>query len=213
MSVKDSKGSILVWDSVDRNLVPAVRETVPPVVEWGCQLPQCLKGDHNWHALGLLVNLWLIWHGIVRGRWLTCCHIAVSHGVIHINSLSIAIHFNLTREDTFCVPDPLSHMSTLLDPGCPSSQPSESTTSLDIDRSLLESAVKALQSPSELLCGSRPTVRYPCDRQGQLVPLYLRLSNNRIGFGRSSKWVQDFLESMEHELLTTRRQVSAGQKV
>lgn len=75
-------------------------------------------------------------------------------------------------------------------------------------RSLLESAVKALQSPSELLCGSRPTVRYPCDRQGQLVPLFLRLSNNRIGFGRSSKWVQDFLESMEHELLTTRRQVS-----
>lgn len=75
-------------------------------------------------------------------------------------------------------------------------------------RSLLESAVKALQSPSELLCGSRPTVRYPCDRQGQLVPLFLRLSNNRIGFGRSSKWVQSFLESMEHELLTTRRQVS-----
>ena len=78
------------------------------------------------------------------------------------------------------------------------------------DRSLLESAVKALQSPSELLCGSRPTFRYPCDRQGQLVPLFLRLSNNRIGFGRSSKWVQDFLESMEHELLTTRRQVWPG---
>ena len=140
--------------------------------------------------------------------------------VFSCNVLSNAIHFNLTskRRDILCTGPTDPHESyrdatqnccVLICPmgafhvyrwilgahGCP------------FFRSLLESAVKALQSPSELLCGSRPTVRYPCDRQGQLVPLFLRLSNNRIGFGRSSKWVQSFLESMEHELLTTRRQV------
>mgnify|MGYP002803397166 FL=1 len=74
-------------------------------------------------------------------------------------------------------------------------------------RSLLEAAVKAVQNPAELVSG-RPNVRYPCERQGQRVPLWLRLSNNRIGDGRGSAWVRSFLQNMEHELLPTRRQVS-----
>ena len=71
-------------------------------------------------------------------------------------------------------------------------------------RSLLESAVKALQSPVELVSG-RPTVRYPCQRNGRQVPLWLRLGQNRIGDGRGSAWVRNFLQSMEHELLPARR--------
>ncbi|CAK9096773.1 unnamed protein product [Durusdinium trenchii] len=73
-------------------------------------------------------------------------------------------------------------------------------------RSLLESAVKALQSPVELVSG-RPNIRYPCERNGQQVPLWLRLGQNRIGDGCGSAWVRSFLQSMEHELLAARRSV------
>eukprot|EP00438_Fugacium_kawagutii_P012650 Skav215605 [mRNA] locus=scaffold666:451844:452945:- [translate_table: standard] len=71
---------------------------------------------------------------------------------------------------------------------------------------LLEAAVKALQSPLELVSGGRPNVRYPCDRQGQRVPLWLRLHHNRIGEGRGPAQVRAFLQGMEHELLAARRQ-------
>jgi len=91
----------------------------------------------------------------------------------------------LVNVSSICHPDFLSHPVT---------------------RSLLEAAVKAVQNPAELVSG-RPNVRYPCERQGQRVPLWLRLSNNRIGDGRGSAWVRSFLQNMEHELLPTRRQV------
>lgn len=77
-------------------------------------------------------------------------------------------------------------------------------------RSLLEAAVKALQSPLELVSGGRPNVRYPCDRQGQRVPLWLRLHHNRLGDGRGPAQVRAFLQGMEHELLAARRQAAGN---
>lgn len=72
-------------------------------------------------------------------------------------------------------------------------------------KSLLESAVKALQSPHEL--NDKGHVRYPCERQGRKVPLWIRLHENRVGNGRGAAWVRNFLRAMEHELLPFRRQL------
>ena len=72
-------------------------------------------------------------------------------------------------------------------------------------KSLLESAVKALQSPHEL--NDKGHVRYPCERQGRKVPLWIQLHENRVGNGRGAAWVRTFLRAMEHELLPFRRQL------
>lgn len=78
-------------------------------------------------------------------------------------------------------------------------------------RTLLEAAVRAMQSPLELEAGATTTaVRYPALRDSQKVPLWLRLGYNRIGDGRPS-FVRNFLRKTEAELLKIRQTLGSGE--
>jgi len=78
-------------------------------------------------------------------------------------------------------------------------------------RTLLEAAVRAMQSPLELEAGATTTaVRYPALRDSKKVPLWLRLGYNRIGDGRPS-FVRNFLRKTEAELLKIRQTLGSGE--
>ena len=71
-------------------------------------------------------------------------------------------------------------------------------------RTLLEAAVRAMQSPSELEQSGTNAVRYPALRQNKKVPLWLRLGYNRIGEGRPG-FIRNFLKRTEAELQKIRQ--------
>ena len=76
-------------------------------------------------------------------------------------------------------------------------------------RSLLEAAVRAMQSPLELEQSGTNAVRYPALRHSKKVPLWLRLGYNRIGDGRPG-FIRNFIRRTEADLQKIRQNLGTA---